>query len=191
MTTQPMLITEAIPSAFTQRLLAMAWTRLGDPAQAAVLLGHGRSATSVLSAPKRLRGPLGHCFSNAARGSLKESNWRYCEGYVYNVKHDVLFEHAWLLDADGEFRETTWTDTTDMVYLGVPFGASEAAGLRRESDQPLLFGDWDRGFRLLRSHRSCCGPHMARRPGFRLLTARTTDEPADPRRSGVPRRTGG
>jgi hypothetical protein len=82
--------------------------------------------------------------------------WRYCEGYVYNRTHDLLFEHAWLLGPDGTAWETTWTDTANMFYLGLAFGLAEVVRLVEDSEEPLLFGDWDRGFRLLRSHRECC-----------------------------------
>ena len=103
---------------------------------------------------------MGFCFSNTARAlavvASEDDRWRYCEGYAYNRKHGVLFEHAWLIGPDGTARETTWTDTANTYYLGLAFSLADVAALMEDSDAPLLFGDWDRGFRLLQSHGDCC-----------------------------------
>ncbi|WP_155992298.1 hypothetical protein [Nocardioides sp. URHA0032] len=149
-----------LPTALVRCLQPMAYTADGRPAQAGILLQHGHASTSARLAPRPLRGPLKLCFSNSTRAlaatAAERGGWRYCEGYAYDLTQDLLFEHAWLLDPDGTAWETTWTDTTNVVYLGMAFDMDELLELLEESDEPLLFGDWDRGWPLLRSHYECC-----------------------------------
>lgn len=131
-----------------------------NPSVAGVLLNHGTLATSAVLAPEWLRGPLGHCFGNSmsAAALLAEDGWRYCEGYAFNARHGVPFEHAWLLNSEGMAWETTWTNTTDVAYLGMSFEITDVAQALEMSETPLLFGDWDRDFQLLMSHTRCCRP---------------------------------
>lgn len=132
----------------------------GDlPTQADVVLNHGIVSTVIETVPSRMRGPYGECFTNALRCSIRwnqPGDWSYCEGYAYHSGHDILFEHAWLCNAQGIALETTCEDITGVVYLGVRFPIVTVAQAMSAVAGSMLFGDYARGFRLIRSHEACC-----------------------------------
>ena len=133
-------------------------TRLPSPAR--ILLGHGHLSNDGRLAPTYLRGPSGDCYANAGAAMLElvaqGASIQYCEGYAYNARYGGVFEHAWLVLDDKHVWETTWSSAEHVTYLGLTFGPSDMLDLLEDSDNSLLFGDWDRNFRLLLSHRDCC-----------------------------------
>lgn len=149
-----------LPTAMLAKLesWATANPRVVDTAQ--IVLTHGVSSATATLAPDNLRGPLGECYDNSqsAARALRDSGEpaRYCEGYAYHPKYKIAFPHGWLLTEDGRVLETTWTDTTDITYLGVPFSLEELDELTQLAAGPMLFGDWERDFVLTERHNPCC-----------------------------------
>lgn len=137
---------------------AAANTRLPSPAR--ILLRHGHLSNDGRLAPAYLRGPSGRCYANSGAALLElvaqGTAVQYCEGYAYNALYGGVFEHAWLLLDGTQVWETTWPSAKHVTYFGLTFGPSDMLDLLDLSNKSRLFGDWDHGFRLLRSHRHCC-----------------------------------
>lgn len=148
----------------TQRLRDMVtWRESIDassaPAQARLLQRHAQMRTTVLPSPSWLPAPQpNECFANtvAALSRPQARTMTYVEGYAYLAQHDMAYEHAWLEDEDGNVIETTWP-TPAQAYLGLEVPPSTLVDLLALDDcAPFLFGDWARGFALLREHAQCC-----------------------------------
>lgn len=65
-------------------------------------------------------GPLGECYSNAARAVMDRPSWTYVEGYACAPTVAIPMPHAWAIDADGVLVETTW-DKPGAHYFGLAF----------------------------------------------------------------------
>ena len=126
-----------------------------------ILLNHGQ----VRRTSRRVRSPgLGsHAFVNAMFGSVKITDGmpglRYTEGLAFAELAPgdrTLFEHAWLEDEFGMVYETSWRPRVDTVYLGIPFSADEIITGQMTERGPMIWGDYTRGFPLLRAHAHCC-----------------------------------
>lgn len=140
----------------TMRVMQESAGRLG---QAHVLRNHALMRTAILQRPSWLPQPRpGACFANgvAAVSRPQARDLMYVEGYAYLAGIDVAFEHAWLEDEVGNVLETTWKSPA-QAYFGIPMALETLHDLAFADDrESFLFGDWVRGFPVLRSHARCC-----------------------------------
>lgn len=91
------------------------------------LLDHGRYFEPVAHLPAGFKkGPLGHCYENCTRAIMQliangDSSYYYAEGFAVESTYRTPFEHAWLVNTDGEVIDLTWENTEGAVYYGVTF----------------------------------------------------------------------
>jgi hypothetical protein len=65
-----------------------------------------------------------HCYKNAFRTALEE-RYVYVEGYAVSASHKLPILHAWNLDRDGFFVDTTWNPHGRVYFWGCfSFGGS-------------------------------------------------------------------
>ena len=87
--------------------------------RAAVVLRHGREWGPFLPRPKafgRRYRTSKNCFGNARRAALEFPAFTYVEGYARNGV--VVFEHGWLVDAEGHVIDPT-LNQPHAAYFGV------------------------------------------------------------------------
>jgi hypothetical protein len=101
------------------------------------VMTHGRFYTPA-KRPRdvRQRRP-GTCYSSAARYVRHHDGLIYVEGFAFacDCCHGSLafkpFRHAWAVTPKDEVIDLTWKHTDHCAYFGVPFVASDTAGLAR------------------------------------------------------------
>lgn len=110
---------------------------------ASALLKYGRHFKPVEQLPEELSlGPMGECYANCARAlspflAYDDKPYYYAEGYALDSELGIPYDHAWLVDMDGNAIDLTWRETTNAVYFGVTFKDTFVYDAMRET---RLFG---------------------------------------------------
>jgi hypothetical protein len=73
------------------------------------LCRRGRYFDTVRPCPESWRGRLGECYANAGRLALLNHDLTYVEGYGWNSSLGCMIRHAWVVDAEGQAIDPTWT----------------------------------------------------------------------------------
>jgi hypothetical protein len=111
-------------------------SRLASPAR--ILLRHATARQDVPLPAWLPRGPMGECYNNALLALLASAGRAeepvYVEGYAYSSDTDIIYEHAWVENLDGQVFEVTWPPGETRSYMGMAFTrqqVSEALLARR------------------------------------------------------------
>lgn len=153
---------QTTPTNYLRSFLQRGATSLGSRVATTprIILTHGQTRTGATQLEWMQVATRGECFANSFRALSTAASLglelRYVEGYAVPREFHLPFEHAWLEDTDGNVFETTWTPATDTAYAGVPFELEQLVEGLHESPQPMIFGDYMRGFRFHEAHRRCC-----------------------------------
>jgi hypothetical protein len=81
-----------------------------------LVLRYGRSFSQRV--PTRVRGRRGKCFQTCYDWIVQDSSLTYCEGYAICKGLVLPVLHAWLVSAQGEVHDPSWTDKT-TAYFGL------------------------------------------------------------------------
>lgn len=82
------------------------------------LLKHGQYFTSQELPDEYPYDEQKMCFCNAANHAIGDESLTYVEGYAINM---IPCMHAWCVDTGGNVIDTTWRNSEDCIYFGVPF----------------------------------------------------------------------
>lgn len=98
--------------------------------------------------PEHLKpGEPKNCYGNAAQAALSFPELTYVEGYATGI---IPVEHAWCVDESGKVVDTTWDDSQQCAYYGVPFRTDWLRKFLIEKTTYGVIDDWERGYPLLR-----------------------------------------
>lgn len=100
------------------------------------LCRRGRYFGTVRPCPRDWKGRLGECYANAGRLAMARSDLTYFEGFGWNSSLGCMIRHGWVVDAEGNAIDPTWTYAGETVYLGIGY---RTAFLRR---RVLSQGTW-------------------------------------------------
>lgn len=125
------------------------------PGPVRLLAEHGRNWKPA-PLPKDVRSGIKQgCFHNCATLALRWQRFIYCEGYACGV---IPVLHAWLLDAQGNVIDPTWTGGRNMAEPGIDyFGVAiktkylieRTAMLQRGPFVASILDDWINDYPIL------------------------------------------
>lgn len=100
------------------------------------------------------KGEIKMCFSNAFNCIVSEPDLYYVEGYAVTKglkDFPIAFEHAWLVDNQGNVIDPTWEDGD--AYFGVAFDTDFVVETITEKKYTGLLDDWQNKWPLLRDEK--------------------------------------
>ncbi len=71
---------------------------------------------------------MGECYANAGQLALLHHDLTYVEGYGWNSSVGCMIRHAWVVDAEGQAIDPTWTYEGQTTFFGIGY---RTAFLRR------------------------------------------------------------
>lgn len=85
----------------------------------ALVLTLGRGMGPARGVSLEQRGKRGECYVNSRRLARTRKSFSYCEGFALAPGGNEIYDHAWVLSAEGEVVDPTRPDAALATYFGV------------------------------------------------------------------------
>lgn len=99
----------------------------------------------------RFKGSPKICYKNCYEVMKKHPDLTYCEGYAFDNAVPFVFNHAWLINAQGEVIDPTWrdADSKNAAYFGVAFKRDYVINfVKTYQEYGILEGDYQQGHKF-------------------------------------------